>query len=214
MRRARPSAPRRRTGGTRAGCAKYWVCRCMRWARRAAGLSKPLLIAVFGRQVSFVREYWTSVFEPFLEAYEAGFTPNPDVHCNREIKFDRFVREAERLGCDAIATGAGPPHPLSGLSTRDESTDAKLLPPAHWPRPVRRRALRPRGHSPRRPLPPARGHRRGQGPELLFVPCPAGGLSSRARRVPACTAPRLTMRRTDLVPLGRDAEEGGPEPGR
>lgn len=56
-------------------------------------------------RTSFVREYWTDVFEPLLQGYQAGGTPNPDVACNRHIKFDRFVTHALALGADRVATG-------------------------------------------------------------------------------------------------------------
>lgn len=54
--------------------------------------------------VSFAREYMTRVFDYFLKEYEAGRTPNPDVLCNREIKFDAFLRYALDFG-DTVATG-------------------------------------------------------------------------------------------------------------
>lgn len=54
---------------------------------------------------NFAAEYWDNVFEDFLEDYRAGRTPNPDILCNREIKFKQFVDYAERLGGDLIATG-------------------------------------------------------------------------------------------------------------
>ena len=58
------------------------------------------------QQAGFTREYWTEVFEPFLEGYSAGRTPNPDILCNREIKFKRFLKFAvDRLGADVVATG-------------------------------------------------------------------------------------------------------------
>lgn len=53
----------------------------------------------------FSREYWDGVFEHFLAEYAAGRTPNPDVLCNREIKFRHFLDAARALGADAIATG-------------------------------------------------------------------------------------------------------------
>ena len=56
-------------------------------------------------RVSFVREYWNDVFTPFLDGYLAGGTPNPDVACNRLIKFDRFMEHALSLGADRVATG-------------------------------------------------------------------------------------------------------------
>ena len=56
-------------------------------------------------RADFSREYKARVFRYFLDSYAAGRTPNPDVLCNREIKFDAFLHHAERLGADAIATG-------------------------------------------------------------------------------------------------------------
>ena len=56
-------------------------------------------------RVSFVKEYWHDVFEPLLQGYHEGGTPNPDVWCNRHIKFDRFVSKALALGADHVATG-------------------------------------------------------------------------------------------------------------
>ena len=55
--------------------------------------------------VNFVKEYWNSVFEEFLNDYRQGFTPNPDVLCNREIKFKVFYEKAKLLGADYLATG-------------------------------------------------------------------------------------------------------------
>ena len=55
--------------------------------------------------VNFAKEYMDRVFSYFLREYNAGRTPNPDVLCNREIKFGPFKRYAERLGADFIATG-------------------------------------------------------------------------------------------------------------
>jgi tRNA-specific 2-thiouridylase len=54
---------------------------------------------------NFAAEYWEGVFEHFLAEYRAGRTPNPDVLCNREIKFKTFLDEARALGADKIATG-------------------------------------------------------------------------------------------------------------
>ena len=53
----------------------------------------------------FSREYLDGVFAHFLAEYAAGRTPNPDVLCNREIKFAHFLDAARALGADAIATG-------------------------------------------------------------------------------------------------------------
>ena len=55
--------------------------------------------------VNFAKEYLDRVFSYFLAEYEAGRTPNPDVLCNREIKFGPFLEEAKKLGADYIATG-------------------------------------------------------------------------------------------------------------
>jgi tRNA-specific 2-thiouridylase len=55
--------------------------------------------------VNFSSEYWDRVFEYFLAEYRAGRTPNPDVLCNREIKFKAFLDYALQLGADYIATG-------------------------------------------------------------------------------------------------------------
>jgi len=54
---------------------------------------------------NFAAEYWDNVFEHFLEEYKAGRTPNPDILCNREIKFKAFLDYAKVLGADYIATG-------------------------------------------------------------------------------------------------------------
>jgi tRNA-specific 2-thiouridylase len=54
---------------------------------------------------NFAAEYWDNVFEHFLAEYKAGRTPNPDILCNREIKFKVFIDYAEMLGADKIATG-------------------------------------------------------------------------------------------------------------
>ena len=55
--------------------------------------------------VNFATEYWDKVFEYFLAEYRAGRTPNPDVLCNREIKFKAFLDHALTLGAAGIATG-------------------------------------------------------------------------------------------------------------
>jgi len=55
--------------------------------------------------VNFAEEYWERVFEHFLSEYSAGRTPNPDILCNKEIKFKAFLDHARTRGADAIATG-------------------------------------------------------------------------------------------------------------
>lgn len=56
-------------------------------------------------RVDFVKEYWDYVFTYFLDELKRGRTPNPDIMCNKYIKFDMFVKEAKKLGADYIATG-------------------------------------------------------------------------------------------------------------
>ena len=53
----------------------------------------------------YIEEYWNSVFQNFIEEYERGRTPNPDILCNKYIKFDHFLRFAIEKGFDRIATG-------------------------------------------------------------------------------------------------------------
>lgn len=55
--------------------------------------------------VNFIEEYRESVFAQFLADYKAGLTPNPDILCNREIKFKVFLEKALSLGADYLATG-------------------------------------------------------------------------------------------------------------
>ena len=54
---------------------------------------------------NFASEYWDNVFTYFLDEYRAGRTPNPDIMCNKEIKFKAFLETALDLGADYIATG-------------------------------------------------------------------------------------------------------------
>ena len=53
----------------------------------------------------FIKEYWDYVFTYFLDELKKGRTPNPDIMCNKYIKFDMFAKEAKKLGADFIATG-------------------------------------------------------------------------------------------------------------
>lgn len=55
--------------------------------------------------VNFEKQYYDKVFSYFLDEYRAGRTPNPDVMCNREIKFGEFLEKARSLGADYLATG-------------------------------------------------------------------------------------------------------------
>ena len=78
-------------------------CRAEDDRRDALGIAGRLGISFHTR--NFAREYWAGVFEHFIAEYRAGRTPNPDVLCNREIKFKTFLDEARALGAEAIATG-------------------------------------------------------------------------------------------------------------
>ncbi len=60
---------------------------------------------IYLHTANFAQEYWDNVFEHFLAEYKAGRTPNPDILCNREIKFKAFLDYALALGADGIATG-------------------------------------------------------------------------------------------------------------
>lgn len=55
--------------------------------------------------VNFSQEYWDNVFTEFLDEIKAGYTPNPDILCNREIKFKALFEKAKSLGADFLATG-------------------------------------------------------------------------------------------------------------
>ena len=55
--------------------------------------------------VNFAEEYWESVFTHFIKEIKLGYTPNPDILCNREIKFKALFEKAKALGADALATG-------------------------------------------------------------------------------------------------------------
>jgi tRNA-uridine 2-sulfurtransferase len=55
--------------------------------------------------VNFAKEYKEKVFNNFLEEYQKGLTPNPDILCNKEIKFNLLLDKAKKLGADFLATG-------------------------------------------------------------------------------------------------------------
>ena len=69
----------------------------------ARGVCEQLHIPL--HHVNFAKEYRDRVFQYFLDEYSAGRTPNPDVLCNREIKFGVFRNHAKRLGGEFLATG-------------------------------------------------------------------------------------------------------------
>ncbi len=57
------------------------------------------------QRVDYIKEYWDHVFTYFIDEYKKGRTPNPDILCNKYIKFDAFFKRAMDLGFDAVATG-------------------------------------------------------------------------------------------------------------
>jgi tRNA-specific 2-thiouridylase len=78
-------------------------CRAEDDRRDAVAVCGRLGIPIHFRD--FSKQYWAGVFEHFLAEYAAGRTPNPDVLCNREIKFKHFLDAARDLGAEFIATG-------------------------------------------------------------------------------------------------------------
>jgi len=102
-------------------------CTAAEDAEDARQVAKILGIDFHAR--NFASEYWEDVFEHFLAELKAGRTPNPDVLCNREIKFKAFVEHAQDLGADLIATGHyarrrdNPDGTVSLLKGRDGNKD-------------------------------------------------------------------------------------------
>jgi tRNA-specific 2-thiouridylase len=103
------------------GCASWPEDR-----RDAATVAKHLKIPF--KAIDFEKEYRAKVIEYFFAEYAAGRTPNPDVLCNREIKFGVLLEWAKQHGYDAVATGhyarveGSPPHLLKGVDqTKDQS---------------------------------------------------------------------------------------------
>ena len=78
-------------------------CRAEHDRRDALKVCGQLGIPFIAR--NFAADYWAHVFETFLVEYRAGRTPNPDVLCNREVKFKTFLDEAKAMGAERIATG-------------------------------------------------------------------------------------------------------------
>lgn len=76
---------------------------------------------------NFAAEYWDNVFEHFLQEYRAGRTPNPDILCNREIKFKAFIDYAKVLGADCIATGHYARLRHAGTDAASTTTETQLL---------------------------------------------------------------------------------------
>ncbi len=82
---------------------RFGECPAERDAADALAVAERIGIRLYTR--NFAAEYWDQVFEHFLAEYRAGRTPNPDILCNREIKFKTFMEHAEDLGAELIATG-------------------------------------------------------------------------------------------------------------
>jgi tRNA-specific 2-thiouridylase len=79
------------------------ACAAAEDAQDAQAVAERIGIPLHRRNFSV--EYWDFVFENFLSEYRAGRTPNPDILCNREIKFKTFIEHARALGANRIATG-------------------------------------------------------------------------------------------------------------
>ena len=82
---------------------RFGACAAAEDAADAQAVADAIGIPLHRR--NFAAEYWDYVFEEFLAEYRAGRTPNPDILCNREIKFKTFLEHAVALGAEYIATG-------------------------------------------------------------------------------------------------------------
>jgi tRNA-specific 2-thiouridylase len=82
---------------------RFGACAAAEDAADAQAVADAIGIPLHRR--NFASEYWDYVFEEFLAEYRAGRTPNPDILCNREIKFKTFLEHAVLLGAEYIATG-------------------------------------------------------------------------------------------------------------
>ncbi|XP_037071397.1 LOW QUALITY PROTEIN: mitochondrial tRNA-specific 2-thiouridylase 1-like [Pollicipes pollicipes] len=95
------------------------VCRADQDAEDAAWVCHQLQIPF--QEVNFVKEYWNEVFSEMIRDYETGFTPNPDILCNRHIKFTALYEHARHaVGADALATGH-----YARTSAGEDLTEAK-----------------------------------------------------------------------------------------
>jgi len=79
------------------------ICRSTSDFEDASRVCDILRIPLYS--INFVKEYWDRVFSHFIEELKLGYTPNPDILCNREIKFDALFEKAKELGGDFLATG-------------------------------------------------------------------------------------------------------------
>lgn len=108
---------------------EFGVCTATEDYKDVAAVADQIGIPYYS--VNFEKEYWDRVFEYFLAEYRAGRTPNPDVMCNKEIKFKAFLDYALALGADYVATGhyakiyrdeAGMVHMLRGDDANKDQT--------------------------------------------------------------------------------------------
>ena len=79
------------------------VCTATEDYKDVAAVAEQIGIPYYS--VNFEKEYWDRVFEYFLREYRLGRTPNPDVMCNKEVKFQAFLDYALQLGADYVAMG-------------------------------------------------------------------------------------------------------------
>ena len=82
---------------------EHGVCQSSKEYQDVISVCEQLDIPYYS--VDFIDEYWENVFTHFLNEYKLGHTPNPDILCNREIKFKVFYQKAIELGADYLATG-------------------------------------------------------------------------------------------------------------
>lgn len=82
---------------------EFGVCQSSKEYKDVISVCEKLDIPYYS--IDFVEEYRANVFQHFLDEYELGHTPNPDILCNREIKFKVFFDKAMELGADYLATG-------------------------------------------------------------------------------------------------------------
>lgn len=105
------------------------VCTATEDYKDVAAVAEQIGIPYYS--VNFEKEYWDRVFEYFLREYRLGRTPNPDVMCNKEVKFQAFLDYAMNLGADYVAMGHyarvekdddGVVHLLRGVDTNKDQT--------------------------------------------------------------------------------------------
>jgi tRNA-specific 2-thiouridylase len=103
---------------------RFGECRADQDRKDALAVCARLGMPFYAR--NFAAEYWDQVFEHFVAEYRVGRTPNPDVLCNREIKFDVFMKIALSLGADFVATGH---YCRKGISTslNDQTGETKEI---------------------------------------------------------------------------------------